>query len=208
MQQVLILGAYSQEVSSALRLLRDSRTDINFISDKQVAQLNTPSVYLCSDRESLALRLLLENGERFTTDNLSREISLLDAEYSFNKNDLYSADIVLDTTGLATSEICEIILSRIAEHGMSQPIALFSEDKLNFPDDEADAELIAEYSELVDLGEDVPLAEAVYRDGEMYVIAHIESALAYSFFTEGLIPIRLVDTDISDINFVKMKNSL
>ncbi|MBR5817930.1 MAG: hypothetical protein IKY62_04725, partial [Clostridia bacterium] len=187
-------------LEALLSIISESSDELILSSDTAEEAVR---IYLVTDKESLALKLLAIRGEKISSESLNRAVM----ELTPRKTDFSAsgADIIIDTSSLDFRNAADIVLSAFMEYD-GGAFALFSEDKLNFPDDEADSELISSFSEMPD--SDLPMADAVYKDGELYIVSLPEATLARTFFTDGLIPHRLVEKDISDIKFVKMKNSL
>ena len=78
-----------------------------------------------------------------------------------------------------------------------------------YPDDEADSELIEEYSALIEAGESVPEISIFEDENEFYLLSGAEVAIAYTLSGSVFIPCKLVARpENNEINYVKMMNSL
>ena len=200
MRKLWLSAEYNEELEALLSIISESSDGLILSSDTAEEAVR---IYLVTDKESLALKLMAFRGEKISSESLNRAVmELTPRNTDFSAS---GADIIIDTSSLDFRNAADIVLSAFTEYD-GGAFALFSEDKLNFPDDEADSELISSFSEMPD--SDLPMADAVYKDGELYIVSLPEATLARTFFADGLIPHRLVEKDISDIKFVKMKNSL
>jgi hypothetical protein len=87
---------------------------------------------------------------------------------------------------------------------------LISPERLNYPDDEADAEYVSSLATSLELGlGGIPEVCVFERDGEFYLLEGYETALAHSFNMDRYVPARLVPAPENDaVKYVKMKNSL
>lgn len=220
-----------------ITIISDSFTDAELIADKlrddfgksivaygitalpeELIRLDGKAVYIMSDPEALAVHRLIDGKKRLTEDSVKEELDKLlkEREISrkalinrggFDIDDIGNYSVVIDNSALSVCEIAEYIRSALAMNE-DKTVIYTSTERLNFPDDEADAEKIAEYSELIDLGGDLPLTDVFYEGGEFYIAGEPEMALAYSFSTDALIPCRAVTAKMKDTGYVKMKNSL
>jgi hypothetical protein len=121
-------------------------------------------------------------------------------------------DLIVDTTYALPDKIAECILDayEIWCADKSYRAAFISPERINYPDDATDAQLISELSDLIELGEKIPEVVLAERDGEFYAVDGIPSALAYALAGKQFVPARLTSytSELDGINFVKMKNSL
>lgn len=175
-------------------------------------------VYVMSDPEVLAAQRLIDERRRLCEENIRDELNKISAERQSSRraildkccvdiNELSNFSVVIDRGALSFDEIAEYALSALSK-GNEKTVVYTSTDRLNFPDDEADAEMIAEYSDLASLGGELPLTDVFYENGEFYIVGAPEAALAASFVTDALIPCRLVSGKRDTSGYVKMKNSL
>lgn len=181
----------------------------------------TFKVYLSTDIETSALRIMGANrvGEHSGTledtiaDTKARresEIKRYFEQYGVNIKDLSNYDLIVDTSFASPEEIAECIISSFEKwkENREYKAVFISPERLFYPDDEADAEKIAEYSAMLDSGELCDEVTVSEKDGEFYLISNAELALAYAFNMNTFIPARLEKQDIDGKNFVKMKNSI
>ena len=181
----------------------------------------TFKVYLSTDVETSALRIMGANreGEHSATleetviDTKARRASEKKrymTQYGVDIKDLTNYSLIVDTTVATPEAVAECILDSL-EKWKSDPdfkAVYISGERLNYPDDEADAELVNEYAVRLDEGFDIPTVEISEEDGEFYVDSGVEAALAYSFADLPFIPARLVRVERKSDKYVKMKNSL
>ncbi len=181
----------------------------------------TFKVYLSTDFETSALRIMRANRVGEHSESLEATIAETKARreseskrykerYGVDIKDLTNYSLVVDTTVATPDEVAEIILSSLEEWRMNPDCsALYiSGERLNFPDDEPDGELIADYVSKVEEGENVPEVTVFEEDGEFFVESGVESALALSFSEAPFLRARLVKGSTEGKKYVKMKNSL
>lgn len=181
----------------------------------------TFKVYLSTDIETSALRIMSANrkGEHSASleatiaDTRARresEIKRYFEQYGVNIKDLSNYDLIVDTSYATPEEIAECIRSSF-ESWCADPSfrrVFISPERLYFPDDEADGELVAKYSAALECGEETEEITVAEKDGDFYLVCGTESALARAFNMDTFIPARLVLADINAENYVKMKNSI
>ena len=181
----------------------------------------TFKVYLSTDIETASLRIMSANrsGEHVATleDTIDCTKARRESEkkryftqYGVDITDLSNYSLVVDTTYAAPEEVAGVILSCL-ERWKAAPEAKFcylSPERLNYLDDEHDGDKLAEYAEALERGEDIPPVEVFEINGEFYVDNGQESALAYAFNLYTYLPAVLVNREIGDRKYVKMKNSL
>jgi len=181
----------------------------------------TFKVYLSTDIETSALRIMGANRkgehsaslEATVADTKARresEIKRYSEQYGVNIKDLSNYDLIVDTSFASPEEIAERIISSFEEWraDKSYKRVFISPERLYYPDDEADAEKIAEYSSLLEEGrvsDEILVAE---RDGDFYLADGAELALAYAFNMATFIPAKLTRRDFDKKDFVRMKNSI
>ena len=181
----------------------------------------TFKVYLSADIEISALRIMganrkgehsasLEDTIADTKARRESEIKRYFEQYGVNIKDLSNYDLIVDTSYASPEEIAECIISALEEWKKDKDYkkVFVSPERLFYPDDEADAEKIAEYSSRLERGELMPEILVAEKEGEFYLVCEAESALALAFNMNTFIPATLVSRDIDENSFVKMKNSI
>jgi cytidylate kinase len=181
----------------------------------------TFKVYLSTDVETASLRIMSANrsGEHVATleetisctkDRRRSEKKRYSEKYGVDITDLSNYSLVVDTTYATPEEVAGVILSAFAKwrEDKSLTFCYLSPERINYLDDEHDAEKMAEYSAALERGEDVPTVEIFEKDGEFYIEGSQESALAYAFNLYTYVPAKLVKSEIGERKYVKMKNSL
>ncbi len=175
-------------------------------------------VYIMSDPEVLAAKKLIEERRRLCEESIRDELNRISAQrvscrqalldkYGVDVNELSNYSAVIEKGALTDDEIADYVHRALCECG-DTTIVYVSTDRLNFPDDEADGEKIAEYSWALDSGADLPHPDVFYTNGEFYIVGAPEAALAYAFGTDAHVPCRLVKASKDTSGYVKMKNSL
>lgn len=209
------------EIDDGLRAL--SEVDRLLIIDSRMAwhfTRGTFKVYLSCDIETSALRIMNANRqgehsaslEATVADTAARRASEMKRyleQYGVNIKDLTNYTLVVDTTSAAPDEIAALILSAFEawQADKTFSMAYISPERLNYPDDEPNAELLSEYSAALEGGEQIPTVTVLEEDGEFYLEDGAEAALAYAFNMNTFIPCRLVKGTPSG-RYVKMKNSI
>ena len=204
-----------------VRLASDPRS---LIIDSRMAwhfTEGTFKVYLSTDVETASVRIMSANrtGEHVAT--LEETISCTKGrresekkryfkQYGVDITDLTNYSLVVDTTYATPAEVAEVILScldkwREDKHSV---FCYLSPERLNYLDDEHDAEKMAEYANSLERGEEIPPVRVFEVDGEFYIEEGQESALAYAFNFSTYLPAVLVRGEIGERKYVKMKNSL
>ena len=175
-------------------------------------------IYIMSDPEVIATRKLIMERSRLCKESISDELNKISAQrescrqallgkYGVDINELSIYSAVIEKGALNEDEIASYVKSALCESG-DETVVYVSTDRLNFPDDEADGEKIAEYSRMLDSGEDLPRSDVFCTNGEFYIVGAPEAALAYAFGTDAHVPCRLVKANKDTSGYVKMKNSL
>jgi cytidylate kinase len=181
----------------------------------------TFKVYLSTDVETSAIRIMNANREGEHAASLEETVRQTRArresekkrymeQYGVDIKDLTNYSVIVDTTYATPAQVANAILSslEIWKDDKSYKCAYLSAERLNYPDDEIDTELMLDLSYKIEECEPVPDIEAYEKDGEFYVVRGVESALAYSMTNVTFIPVNLVPERKTDYKFVKMKNSL
>lgn len=181
----------------------------------------TFKVYLSTDLETAACRIwnagrtcehakTLEETVRHTAERRASEKKRYAEQYGVDITDLSNYSLVVDTTYATPEEIAGVILSCFEQWRLdpNSRFCYLSPERLNYIDDEHDAELTTELSARLERAETIPSVTVFEQDGEFYVKDGLESALAYSFNFYTLVPTTLVKGDVGDRKYVKMKNSL
>lgn len=209
------------EIDDGLKEL--SRVDKPMVIDSRMAwhfTEGTFKVYLSTDPETSALRIMRANraGEHAATleatvaETRARresEKKRYMTQYGVDIKDLTNYDLVVDTTVATPDEVANVIIVSLNEWlARPEKIAYVSPECLNYPDDEADMDLVGEYSGMLDEGFEIPFTEIFEEDGEFYVATSAEPAIAHAFEGERFVPCKLVRGSSAGKCFVKMKNSL
>ncbi len=181
----------------------------------------TFKVYLTTDIETAALRIMCANrkGEHsLTLEDTVRDTRLRREseqkrymeQYGVDIKDLANYSLVVDTTVATPEEVAERIIASLGEWERDGSVTecYISPERLRYIDDEPDAELLMEYSSLLDYGESIPLAEVFYENGDFFVERGTEAALAHAFNMATLVPVRLVRGSTDGRTFIRMENSL
>ena len=181
----------------------------------------TFKVYLSTDVEVASARIMGANrsGEHVAT--LDETINCTKArresekkryftQYGVDITDLSNYSLVVDTTYASPIEVAEVILSSLEEwrENNEATFCYLSPERINYVDDEHDAEKLSEYASALERGEEIPPVKVFEIDGEFYIEEGQESALAYAFNFYTYLPAVLVQGSIGDRKYVKMKNSL
>ncbi len=210
------------EIDDGLRAL--GGVDKLLVIDSRMAWHFTPgtfSVYLSTDIETSALRIMNANrqGEHSATfsdtvnDTRARrqsEQKRYMEQYGVDIKNLANYSLIVDTTYATPDEVADCIISafgRWREDG-SYRAAFISPERLFYPDDEPDSELVSRYSLELESGNTIPPVTVSELDGEFYVTGGAESALAYAFNMQTYVPAVLEHAEINANDYVKMKNSL
>jgi cytidylate kinase len=181
----------------------------------------TFKIYLSTDLETAAARIwnaqrvcehasTLEETVVCTKERRASEKKRYYEQYGVDITDLMNYSLVVDTTYATPREVAGVILSSFEKWKKDKSLRFcyVSPERLNYVDDEQDAELIAELSDRLERTQDLPAVTVFEDDGEFYVEDGLESALAYSFNFFTYVPTTLVKGEVGERNYVKMKNSL
>ena len=211
------------EIDDGLVALAD--VDKFLIIDSRMAwhfTAGTFKVYMSTDIETSALRIMNANraGEHASTleETISQTRARRESEkkrykeqYNVDIKDLTNYDFVIDTTIATPREVADSIIAAFREWQIDNSFrcTLISPERLNYPDDEADSELVNFYATQLDLGLGAPEVTVFEQDGEFYLEKGHETALAHAFNMDRFVPARLVPAPENDgKKYVKMKNSL
>lgn len=211
------------EIDDGLAKLAD--VDKFLIIDSRMAwhfTKGTFKVYMSTDIETSALRIMGANRQGEHAATLEETIAQTRArresekkrykeQYGVDIKDLSNYDLVIDTTVATPREVADSIIACFEQWKLFAGFkcVLVSPERLNYPDDEADNERVADLATSLELGLGVPEVTVYERDGEFYLDSGYETALAHSFNVDRYIPARLVSAPLTDERkFVKMKNSL
>lgn len=210
------------EIDDGLAALCD--VDKCLIIDSRLAWYFTKGtfrVYLSTDIETSALRIMNDNrtGEhsatleetvRETRRRRESEKKRYMEQYGLDIKNLANYALIVDTTNATPEEVADCIISAFKEwkNNKDYTAAFITPNRLNYPDEEANAEEIARRSSMLEEGIAIPEVTFFEEDGELYLSGGVESALAYSLNMSTFIPARLVPGSSSGKKYVKMKNSL
>ena len=192
----------------------DSRMAWHFTS-------GTFKVYLSTDVETSALRIM--NANRSGEHSSTLEQTIFDTKarrasekkrymemYGVDIKDLSNYSLIVDTTVANPEQVADCIVSALKEwqYDSDYSCVYISGERLNYPDDEPDGELIADYNVRLDEGAEMPTVNVFECDGEFYVDGCAEAAIAYSLSDMPFFPAKLVKGSPEGKKYVKMKNSL
>lgn len=178
-------------------------------------------VYLSTDIETSALRIM--NANRAGEHAATLEETVLETrarresekkrymtQYGVDIKDLSNYSLIVDTTAATPDEVAECIISSFGEWQKNKgyKCVYLAPERLFYPDDAADGELVTSLSAKLEAGEKIPEVKVMESDGEFYLESGLESALAYSFNMSTFIPATLVKGKPDGKAYVKMKNSL
>lgn len=210
------------EIDDGLRALGD--VDKLLVIDSRMAWHFTPGtfrIYLTVDIETSAWRIMNANrcGEHASTleETIKETKARRESEkkrymtqYGVDIKDLTNYSLIVDTTSATPSEVAECIISAFEEWRCNGDYnrAYLSPERLRFPDDEANSELVAELSSRLDDGLEIPEIKVFEDGGDFYITEGAESALAYVFSESIFIPTKLVRGSFEGKKYVKIKNSL
>ena len=205
-------------------LVELGKLDKAMIIDSRMAWHFTPGtfkVYLSTDVETSALRIMGANraGEHSATleatiaDTKARresEKKRYRTQYGVDIKDLMNYALIVDTTYATPTEIADCITSALDEWCKDKDFKrlYISPERLNYPDDEPNGDLISENMEKLMADEPLPEIKVFESDGEFYLEDGAEAALAYALSMHSFIPATLVRGECGEKKFVKMKNSL
>ncbi len=205
-------------------LVELGKKDVSMVIDSRMAwhfTKGTFKVYLSTDPETSALRIMRANRAGEHSESLEATIAETKArresekkrykdQYGVDIKDLTNYSLVVDTTCATPDEVAQRILSSLEEwRSESDYRALYiSGERLNYPDDEPDGELIADYASRLEEGESLPEVTVFEEDGEFFVESGVEAALALSFSETPFLRAKLVKGSSDGKKYVKMKNSL
>ena len=195
-------------------LVIDSRMAWHFVRD-------TFKVYMTVDAEISALRIMYANRTGEYSDSLADTVADTKKrraserkryleQYGVDIMDLDNYNFVVDTTVATPEEVTSSIIGayRAWQDNPSFRLCALSPERLWYPDDEPDADKLAEYSDILELGGELPPVSVFIEDGEFYVEDSPEAALAYALSFATYVPVRLVRSERRGREYVKMKNSL
>lgn len=178
-------------------------------------------VYLSTDIETSAIRIMCANRKGEHNATLAETVEATRArraseqkrymeQYGVDIKDLSNYSLVVDTTIATPDEVASVILSSFEAWKTERDLQIcyLSPERLNYIDDEQDAERIAELSAALEMGQAIPPVTVFEIDGEFYVESGAESALAHAFNFDTFVPAILVKGEIGDRKYVKMRNSL
>ncbi len=201
-----------------------SRVDKPMIIDSRMAwhfTEGTFKVYLSTDAETSAIRIMSANREGEHAASLEETIADTKSrresekkryfnQYGVDIKDLTNYNLVVDTTVATPDQVAGCIRMSFEQWKSDKSffMAFVSPERLNYPDDEADMDLVGEYSALLDDEAELPEIEIFDEDGEFYVCKGYESALAYALNAATFVPCRIVRGSSDGRKYVKMKNSL
>lgn len=211
-----------KEIDDGLVSLKDDPRSL--IIDSRMAwhfTEGTFKVYFSTDIEVAAARIMsakrsceqsstLEEAILCTKQRRASEVKRYSEKYGVDIADLSNYSLVVDTTYATPEEVAGVVLSCF-EAWKSDKQAKFcylSPERLNYSDDEHDADKLSEYSAALDRAEDIPAVTVYEMDGEFYIEDGIESALAYAFNLYTFVPVTLIKGKSDGKKYVKMKNSL
>lgn len=211
-----------KEIDDGLVKLSDK--DELMIIDSRLAwhfTRGTFKVYLSTDIETSALRIMhanrqdehkstLEETIECTKNRRESEKKRYNDQYGVDIKNLLNYDLIVDTTEATPDQVSDCVtesFNRWLENN-EYKCAFLSPERINYPNIEADNDLITVYAFALDRGEELPEIKVFEEDGEFYLLEGLEAAMAYAFSMATFIPTTLVDHKRGDEEYVRMKNSL
>ena len=131
-------------------------------------------------------------------------------QYGVDIKDLSNYSLVLDTSNATPEEVAERLIGSFEEWKANKDykMAYITPERLWFPDDAPNQELVVELSSKLENFPESEYVEVVEEDGEFYLVKGLETALAYSFNMDRFIPAKLVKRQFEKEKYTRMKNSL
>ena len=210
------------EIDDGLKAL--SSVDKQLIIDSRMAWYFTEGtfkVYLSCDIETSAARIMAANREGEHAASFEETVKQTRArresekkrymdQYGQDIKDLMNYSLIVDTSHATPTEVADCIISayRAWQQDKSYRAVFISPKRLNFFDDEIDADELSLVRTMVELGLCDAEITVFERDGEFYVEEGNTVAVATSIVTDGYIRATLVPTGDIGRGYVKMKNSL
>ena len=211
------------EIDDGLKALAD--VDKSLVIDSRMAwhfTKGTFKVYLSTDAEVSAMRIMYANRQGEHSATLEQTVADTKArrnserkrymtQYGVDIKDLTNYSLVVDTTDATPDEVAKRILDTFEAWKSDKELkeAYICPTRLMYPDDEADSELIEEYSALMEAGESVPEIKVFEDENEFYILSGAEAAIAYTLSGGAFVPCKLVPRpENNEIKYVKMMNSL
>lgn len=210
------------EIDDGLKAL--ASVDKFLVIDSRMAwhfTAGTFKIYLSTDIETSSIRIMnakrkgehastLEETMTQTAERRVSETKRYLEQYGVNITDLSNYSLVVDTSFATPDEIADCICAAFEEWKQNKDYrrAFISPERLNFPEREADGEMISALAARLEMGEEIQIPEIVEDNGEFYLVSGFESAMAYSISFSPFIPANLVGAGKPAGEFVKMKNSL
>ena len=210
------------EIDDGLKAL--SSLDKQLIIDSRMAWYFTEGtfkVYLSCDIETSAARIMAANRQGEHAASFEETVKQTRArresekkrymeQYGQDIKDLMNYALIVDTTNATPAEVADCIIAayRAWQADKSYRAAFISSKRLNFFDDEIDADELSAACAKVELGECDTEITVFERDGEFYVEGGNTAAVAASIVNDGYIRATLVPTGDLSRGYVKMKNSL
>ncbi len=202
-----------------------SSVDKPLIIDSRMAwhfTKGTFKVYLSTDIETSALRIMGANRKGEHSATLEETVASTRArresekkryleQYGVDIKDLSNYSLIVDTSYATPEQVAECILAGFEAWKSCGEYrsCLISPERLNYPDEAFDEELLCEYLAKIELGETLPEVQVFECDGEFYLASGLEAAMAYSLSMSVHIHAQLVEGTLApDAEYVKMKNSL
>lgn len=178
-------------------------------------------VYLSTDIETSAIRIMSANRRGEHNSTLEGTVAATRArrvseqkrymeQYGVDITDLSNYDLVVDTTVATPDEVAAVVISSFERWKTERDLRIcyLSPERLNYIDDEQDADMISQLSATLEMGGEIPPVTVFEREGEFYVENGAESALAHAFNFDTFVPAVLVKGEVGDRKYVKMRNSL
>ena len=210
------------EIDDGLRAL--SERDENMVIDSRMAWhfvRDTFRVYMTTEFAESAKRILRANREGDHAESLEemeKEIRARKAserlryreQYGVDCKDLSNYDLVVDSSYASPEAVAECILEAFDawRADKTRRVSYICPRRFLYPDEGTDEGCAVRLSECLEAGESVGEAHAVECDGDIYLTAHAEVALAYAIADMPLVPTRLTVGEKPEGDFVRMTDSL
>lgn len=211
-----------REIDDGLVALSDE--DKLLIIDSRLAwhfTRGTFKVYLSTDIVTSAVRIMhanrqdehkstLEETIECTRSRRESEKKRYKEQYGVDIKDLLNYDLIVDTTEATPMEVADCIVEGFNRWLCDREYksVMLSPERINYPECDADNEVISALSSALERGESIPPVKVFEEDGEFYLIEGLESALAHAFNMDTFTPAILVSHTRGDEKYIRMQNSL
>ena len=211
-----------REIDDGLVALSDE--DKLLIIDSRLAwhfTRGTFKVYLSTDIVTSAVRIMHANRQDEHKSTLEETIDCTRSrresekkrykeQYGVDIKNLLNYDLIVDTTEATPMEVADCIVEGFNRWLCNREYksVMLSPERINYPECDADNEVISALSSALERGESIPPVKVFEEDGEFYLVEGLESALAHAFNMDTFTPAILVSHTRGDEKYIRMQNSL